>query len=85
MPSIDHRKRQRNEVLIMARHSKAKRQALKTRQIISHNVTSLMGKFETMSHRGYVCQNLAKPTELLVTPNERLQMKRANPDYRKFR
>jgi len=69
----------------MARHSKAKRHALKHKAITSHNVTSLMGKFESMSHRGYVCQNLAKPTELLVTPNERLQMKRANPNYRKFR
>lgn len=69
----------------MARHSKAKRQALKHKAIISHNVASLMGKFDTMSHRGYVCQNVAKPKEILVTPSERLQMKRANPNYRKFR
>jgi len=64
--------------IIMARHSKAKRQALKTRQIISHNVTSLMGKFESMSHRGYVCQNLAKPQDMPTTWQERQRIRQAH-------
>jgi RNA-splicing ligase RtcB len=62
----------------MARHSKAKRNALKNRQIISHNVASLMGKFDTMSHRGYVCQNLAKPKEHVTTWQERQRIRQAH-------
>jgi len=64
--------------LIMARHSKAKRQALKHKAITSHNVASLMGKFESMSHRGYVCQNLAKPKDMPTTWQERQRIRQAH-------
>ena len=37
-----------------------------------------MGKFESLSHRGYVCQNLAKPKDMPTTWQERQRIKKAH-------
>ena len=55
-----------------------RRKALRVRQSLSHNIPSPMGQFESLSHRGYVCQNLAKPIEPLPTIAERLRVKKAH-------